>query len=136
MTTRRTTVRRPVQAVLSTIAAVSPTATGIAAAVAIQPPANAAAAAAIKVYHGSRASMRWGVVQVTITVVGRRVTGVSDSVPEVKPRSKFINQRAEPILKRETLQAQSAKVNLVSGATLTSRAWAQSLQYALTKAHL
>ncbi len=80
--------------------------------------------------------MRWGVVQVTITVVGRRVTGVGDSLPEVKPRSKFINQRAEPILRRETLQAQSAKVNAVSGATLTSRAWAQSLQYALTKAHL
>ncbi len=128
-------MRRPVQAVLSTLAAVTPTATGIAAGVEIQPPASAAAAAT-KVYHGSQASMRWGVVQVTITVVGRRVTGVSDSLPEVKPRSKFINQRAEPILKRETLQAQSANVRVVSGATLTSRAWDQSLQYALTKAHL
>ncbi len=127
-------MRRPVQALLSTIAAVSPTATATAAGLESQPEAGAAAAA--KVYHGSKASMRWGVVQVTIAVVGRRVIRVTDSLPEVKPRSKFINQRAEPVLRRETLQAQSANVRVVSGATLTSRAWAQSLQYALGKAHL
>ncbi len=127
-------MRKPIQAVLSAFAAASPTATAAAAVVESQPQASTSAAA--KVYHGSKASMRWGTVVVTITVQGRRITGVSDSLPEVKPRSKFINQRAEPILKRETLQAQNARISLVSGATLTSRAWAQSLQYALSKAHL
>lgn len=127
-------MRKTAQVALSAVAAVSPTATATAAA--LQGPARAGAAAATKVYHGSRASMEWGVVQVTISVVGRRVTAVTDSAPKVKPRSKSINNRAEPILKRETLQAQSAKIGLVSGATLTSRAWAQSLQYALHKAHL
>jgi uncharacterized protein with FMN-binding domain len=140
MTTRRITMRlprrqgRPVQAaVLSAIAAVGPVAAATAATTKDRPQASAAAA---KVFHGSKASMRWGIVQVTITVVGRRITAVTDSLPEVKPGSKFINQRAEPTLRRETLQAQSAKVRVVSGATLTSRAWAQSLQYALAKAHL
>jgi uncharacterized protein with FMN-binding domain len=132
--TRRIEMPRPVPAVLSTLAAVGATAPAAAAIVAPAPTATTAAAA--KVYHGSAASMRWGVVQVTITVSGRRITAVSDSLPEHKPRSLFLNKRAEPILKRETLAAQSARISLVSGATLTSRAWAQSLQYALTKAHL
>ena len=90
---------------------------------AVEGPAEAQAASAAKVYHGSKASMKWGVVQVTITVSGRRITGVSDTTPKGKARSLFINDRAEPILKRETLKAQNARIQLVSGATLTSRAW-------------
>ncbi len=128
-------MRKPtIPVLLSTLAAASPTAAAAAAVVGAQREARAAAAG--KLYHGSNATMRWGTVRVTITVSGRRVVAVADSLPEVKPRSQFINQRAEPILRRETLQAQNARISLVSGATLTSRAWAQSLQYALTKAHL
>jgi uncharacterized protein with FMN-binding domain len=131
--TRRINMRTPIPVLLSAISAASPTAAATAAVIESQPTAHAAAT---KVYHGSKASMKWGIVQVTITVSGRRITTVSDTAPKAKARSLFINQRAEPILKRETLKAQSARINLVSGATLTSRAWQQSLQYALGKAHL
>jgi uncharacterized protein with FMN-binding domain len=41
-----------------------------------------------------------------------------------------------PILKREVLSAQSANIHAVSGATLTSNAYKQSLRNALSKAHL
>jgi uncharacterized protein with FMN-binding domain len=126
-------MRTPIPLLLSAISAVSPTAAATAAVIESQPTAHDAAA---KVYHGSKTSMKWGIVQVTITVSGRRITAVSDTTPKGKARSLFINQRAEPILKRETLKAQSARISLVSGATLTSRAWEQSLQYALGKAHL
>ena len=46
----------------------------------------------------------------------------------------YINQNALPILKSEALQRQSANINLVSGATDTSYAFAQSLQAAILKA--
>ena len=46
----------------------------------------------------------------------------------------YINQNALPILKSEALQRQSASINLVSGATDTSYAFAQSLQAAILKA--
>jgi uncharacterized protein with FMN-binding domain len=127
-------MRTSIPVLLTAVTTATPTAALSVAAV--EGPAAAQAASAGKVYHGSKASMKWGVVQVTITVSGRRVTGVSDTTPKGKARSLFINNRAEPILKRETLKAQSAKIQLVSGATLTSRAWEQSLQYALGKAHL
>jgi hypothetical protein len=47
------------------------------------------------------------------------------------PKSAAINSQAIPLLRQETLQTQSAQVNVVSGATLTSEAYAQSLQAAL-----
>jgi FMN-binding domain len=90
---------------------------------------------------------RWGPLQVSITVrktkttVGKKVTVkrriVSISVP-VYPnhtdRSIFINQRALPYLKQEALQAQSANVQLISGATDTSYSFVQSLQAAILQA--
>lgn len=96
----------------------------------------AALAASSKVYHGAAENMRWGTVEVTITVSGRKVTAVSATAPTERPRSAVINQRAVPLLRSETLRAQSARINAVSGATLTSRAFDSSLQYALSKAHL
>jgi uncharacterized protein with FMN-binding domain len=77
----------------------------------------------------------FGGVQATITVAGNRITNVSISAPQDNPRSASINQQAVPLLQQETLQAQSAQINLISGATLTSQAYAQSLQAALTQAH-
>jgi uncharacterized protein with FMN-binding domain len=90
---------------------------------------------------------RWGPLQVAITVrktkttVGRKVTVkrriVAVSVP-VYPnhtdRSIFINQQALPYLEHEVLQAQSANVQLISGATDTSYAFVQSLQAAILQA--
>ena len=50
-------------------------------------------------------------------------------------RSPEISQQAEPILRQEALQAQSAQIDLVSGATFTSESYAQSLQAALDQAN-
>jgi uncharacterized protein with FMN-binding domain len=57
-------------------------------------------------------------------------------VPTERPRSAQINGRAVPILRSEVLRAQSARIHLVSGATMTSNAYVTSLRSALTKAHL
>jgi len=95
-----------------------------------------ALAASAKVYHGAKENMRWGTVQVTIKVSGRRITAVAATAPTERARSAAINDRAVPTLRSETLRAQSARINSVSGATLTSRAFDSSLAYALAKAHL
>ena len=92
---------------------------------------------------------RWGDVQVTIVVkkttttnlttgkktVKRKITAARTPVyPNHTDRSVFINQRALPILIRETIQTQSSGVDMVSGATDTSSAFQQSLQSAILKA--
>jgi len=87
-------------------------------------------------FTGSVVSDPFGTVQTSITVSGGKIVAVNASAPMGNPLSSTINQQAVPILKSETLQAQSANVNLVSGATLTSQAYVQSLQSALTQANL
>src|SRR6266581_8735805 len=101
-----------------------------------------------KRFTGSVASVdRWGSLQVTIVVrktttitgtkkkVTRRMTAVTVPVyPNHTDRSVFINQNALPILKAEALKAQSANINMVSGATDTSNGFEQSLQSAIVKA--
>ena len=81
------------------------------------------------------------VVRKTTTTTGtkkkvtRRMTAVSVPIyPNHTDRSVFINQNALPILKAEALKAQSAGVNMVSGATDTSQGFEQSLQAAIVKA--
>jgi hypothetical protein len=61
----------------------------------------------------------------------RRHDGRAEEDP---PCSASINSYAVPLLVSETLQAQSANINLVSGATDTSEAYLQSLQDALSAA--
>ena len=101
-----------------------------------------------KRFSGSVASVdRWGSLQVTIVVrktttttgtkkkVTRKITAVSvPTYPNHTDRSIYINQTALPILKAEALHAQSATINMVSGATDSSDAFAQSLQSAILKA--
>jgi uncharacterized protein with FMN-binding domain len=87
---------------------------------------------------------RWGQVQVTIIVrkttttvgtkktVQRRIIAVRVPVfPNHTDRSVFINQQALPYLTQETLQAQSASIDAISGATNTSYAFDSSLQAAI-----
>jgi uncharacterized protein with FMN-binding domain len=100
------------------------------------PVIEAAAAAPVKTYTGPPGNMRFGPVQVTIKVNGNRIASISATAPTGHPRSAFINNKAVPILRREVLQAQSARVHAVSGATLTSRAFYASLLGALHAAHL
>lgn len=98
--------------------------------------AGARTAAAATKYKGPPVSMRWGPVQVTIKVKGKKIVNVSATAPIDRTRSSFINGQALPMLKQEVLQAQIATINSISGATMTSNAYIQSLQGALLKAHL
>jgi uncharacterized protein with FMN-binding domain len=101
-----------------------------------------------KRFSGSLASVdRWGSLQVTIVVrktttitgtkkkITRRMTAITvPTYPNHTDRSVFINQNALPVLKAEALKAQSANINMVSGATDTSNGFEQSLQAAIVKA--
>jgi uncharacterized protein with FMN-binding domain len=90
-----------------------------------------------KTYTGSTASTRWGDVQVTITVTNGKITNVQVPVyPNGNGRDQEINAYALPVLTQETLSAQSADIDTVSGATVTSDGYLQSLQSALDAAHL
>ncbi len=88
-----------------------------------------------RTYLGPLEYIRSGAVQATITVAGRTITAVAIAAPKGNPRSAAINARAIPILQSETLQAQSATIDIVSGATYTSHAYEQSLQAALDQAN-
>jgi uncharacterized protein with FMN-binding domain len=86
-------------------------------------------------YTGSKADAMYGTVQVQVVIQGGRITDVQFlSRPSGREESDQINSYAAPILVQETIAAQSADVQVVSGATLTSRAFMQSLQSALDQA--
>lgn len=87
-------------------------------------------------FSGPAAGMRFGPVRVRIVVSGKRIVSVTAAAPTSHPRSAVINNKAVPILGREVLQAQSARIHSVSGATLTSRAFYTSLLGALHAAGL
>jgi len=78
------------------------------------------------------------VVKKTTTTIGakktvkRKITSITVPVsPNHTDRSVFINEQALPTLVQEALQAQSAHIYIVSGATNSSDAFAQSLQSAI-----
>lgn|SRR5581483_3118677 len=99
--------------------------------------AVATAPAADTVVTGPQVPTRRGPVQVQIRIENGRLV---DIVPVVLPDSNYrderINAYAVPILRQEALAAQSANIDTVSGATLTSDGYAASLQAALDSAHL
>jgi uncharacterized protein with FMN-binding domain len=74
-------------------------------------------------------------VQVRITVADGRIATVEAlQLPNRDRHDELINNRAVPILNAEAVAEQSAEVDLVSGATLTSQGYTQSLQSAIDKA--
>lgn len=86
-------------------------------------------------YTGAVAQTMWGTVQVEIVVKNGKVTAVNLlQYPNGNPRDAQINSYALPILVQETISAQSAKIQMVSGATVTSGGYLQSLQSALDQA--
>jgi len=90
-----------------------------------------------KTYAGSVAQTRWGPVQVSITVSGGKITDVAvPTYPSGNGRDVEINSQALPILRQETLAKQSADIDAVSGATVTSDGYKESLQSALDAANL
>lgn len=77
----------------------------------------------------------YGVISVRVTVSGSQVTHVTIASlsDDGNFRSVSIDDAAIPVLEEETLKAQSANIQSVSGATYTSAGFAQSLQSALRK---
>jgi len=126
--------------------------TGTVGAVALVVPAGGAFAASQKkavvvtrkVTGPAAQASRWGYVQVTLTVrkttttvgtkkkVTRKIVKVTvPQYPNHTDRSAYINQTALPYLIEETLQAQNANIQMISGASDSSNAYIQSLQAAL-----
>jgi uncharacterized protein with FMN-binding domain len=97
---------------------------------------TATATSGTRSVSGSVVANRFGDNQVTLVVKGKKIQDVRYSLPGDRPRSAEINDQAGPLLRQEVLQAQSARIDVVSGATYTSESFAQSLQVALTRAHL
>jgi uncharacterized protein with FMN-binding domain len=98
---------------------------------------SASGSAAGRTVTGDPADTRWGPVQVEITVAGGKVTAVQVvDYPQNNGRDREINAYALPVLVQETLGAQSAQIDMVSGATVTSEGYLQSLQSALDQAGL
>ncbi len=88
-------------------------------------------------FTGTPVDTRWGVVQVRITVSGRKVTAAhAIQVPSGNQHDVEINNVAVPILDQAVLAAQNASFDGVSGATVTSDGYKQSLQSALDQAHV
>ncbi|MFI5261263.1 MAG: FMN-binding protein [Candidatus Limnocylindrales bacterium] len=86
---------------------------------------------------GQVSETRFGPVQVRISYANGKITDVvAVQVPSDRFRSQMIAAYAVPILRTEALQAQSAQIDTVSGATYTSQGYAMSLQSALDQAHL
>ena len=87
------------------------------------------------IYPGSVADAYYGNVQVQATVSGGKITDVTFlQYPDTHSTSISINQQAMPYLQQEAIKAQSAKVDVISGATYTSQAFVQSLSDALLHA--
>ena len=86
-------------------------------------------------YTGSVADAYYGYIQVLAVISGGKLTDVQFlQHPSDRSTSVYINSQAMPYLKQEALQAQSANVNIISGATDSSQAFIQSLSSALNSA--
>jgi uncharacterized protein with FMN-binding domain len=95
--------------------------------------ASAGAPAVTRSATGPRVNYTYGVLSVKVTVSGRRITkiGIAYLDDAAEPRSQQIDDQAIPILEQQALQAQSANIQGVSGASFTSAGFKQSLQSAL-----
>lgn len=98
---------------------------------------SSGAAAASATYKGALVQTRFGAVQVQITVSAGKVTDVTAlQLTDDDRKSVQISNRAAPLLRSEVLEAQSADVQTIGGATVTSDAYLSSLQAALDAANL
>jgi uncharacterized protein with FMN-binding domain len=100
-------------------------------------PTTGAAAKAGGTYAGSVVQTRFGAVQVQITVKAGSITDVvALQLTDDDRKSVQISNRAAPLLRAEVLAAQSADVQTIGGATVTSDAYLNSLQAAIDAANL
>lgn len=86
-------------------------------------------------YTGSVADAQWGYIQVKAVIQQGKITAITFlQYPNERARSVSINTYADPQLVSEAIQAQSANVDAVTGATDSSEAFMQSLSDALSQA--
>jgi len=98
---------------------------------------SGSSSAADGTYTGDAAATRYGNVQVQITVSGGQITAAEAiDYPNNDRHDQQINAYAIPILNSEAVAAQSANIDAVSGATVTSDGYITSLQSAIDAAHL
>jgi uncharacterized protein with FMN-binding domain len=95
------------------------------------PPTSASGASGTRTVTGSEVETEFGPYRVQATFNGSTITDVQIIETPQDRRSQRIAESAAPTLRQEALQAQSAKIDTVSGATATSEAYAQSLQAAI-----
>lgn len=87
-------------------------------------------------YDGASVQTRFGTVQVRVTIQNGKITEVTPlQLTDAERKSAQISSRAAPVLRSEVLQAQSANVQTIGGATVTSDAYLTSLQAALDAAN-
>jgi uncharacterized protein with FMN-binding domain len=88
-----------------------------------------------KTADGPAMTTPFSVIQVQATLTHGRLTGVKTiAMSGDGPHTKALNARAEPILRAEALKAGSADIDVVSGATSSSKIWIESLKGAIKKA--
>ena len=98
-----------------------------------RPPSSSAKTLTV---NGTVARTRWGPVQVQVQIKDNEITDVRVlQRPAGSDRDDEINGYALPQLRAEVLSAQSADIDAVSGATVTSGGYVRSLQAALDAAH-
>jgi uncharacterized protein with FMN-binding domain len=86
-------------------------------------------------YTGPVTDAYYGLIQIQASIQGGRLTTLKVlKYPNDRRTSININRQALPMLRDEAISAQSANVDIISGATLTSKAFIQSLGSALRKA--
>ncbi len=86
-------------------------------------------------YNGPAIDAYYGLVQIEAIVQSGQLVDINVlRYPSDRRLSQRINRYALPILRQEVIRAQSANVNIISGATLTSEAFMRSLRTALSAA--
>ena len=88
------------------------------------------------VWSGTAEYTEWGDVQVEATIAGGQLVDVTVVQVPSDRHSARINDSATPVLEAQAIDLQSADLDIVSGATYTSRTYAASLQAALDEAQL
>jgi hypothetical protein len=96
--------------------------------------AGSGGSSARRTVRGDAIDTRFGPVQVDVVLAGNELVDVVPvAVPDQDPRDRQINEYAVPLLRQEVLDAQSAKIDSVSGASFTSYGYAWSVQSVLDR---
>jgi uncharacterized protein with FMN-binding domain len=140
-------MRRALAATLTAATIALPTANAVAAVTAAKPTKKTKKTVVTRKVSGPTVEAdRWGTVQVTVTVrkttkitngrkkVTRTLVNIGGTYTYHTDRSQYIMSQALPLLRQSALQAKTANIDTISGATYTSEAFIQSLQAALVNA--